>query len=132
MRDIYISRRFGRPIAVGLLLCGLFGFALGQAIGRHPAVPPVATTAAARAAGALGTPAPTPSTRANPTTTTPPTISQAPAAVFVPAVYSSPAPPRHHHKDKHGDDGDKGPAKQHDENKGHGGHDGKHGGNGGD
>lgn len=128
MRNVYVSQRYRRPIAVGLLFCGLFGFALGQTLGHRPSVLPAAATLASHASGALGTPTSTSTTH----THTPATTSAAPASVvYIPAAYAPAAPPhpQHHHKDKSKHDGhgaDK-PAAHHNDHNDHKGHNGHNG-----
>lgn len=99
MPDVTISQRYLKAIVAGLLLCGLAGFALGQALGHQSTARQLHTTIA-RAAGALGTAVP--SSSAARVTTKPPTTPQtAPSVVYVPAAYA-PGAPHPYHKAKHG------------------------------
>lgn len=98
MRNVYVSRRYARPVVVGLLLCSLSGFALGQALGHRPATPPAAASVV-HATGALGTA--TPTITPTPTISTPTTTANnAPAQLLSAPVVAHPDPAHHHDKRK--------------------------------
>jgi hypothetical protein len=117
MRNVYVSRRYLRPVVVGLLLCGLSGFALGQALG-HLSAPPTAPHVV-HASGALGTvtptisPTPTLSTPAANTTTT---VADSPARLLSAPVAAHPGTAHHDDTGAHGHGG------HHGSNGGHPGH----------
>ncbi len=117
MRDIYLSRRYLRPIVVGLFLCSLSGFALGQALGHHPSAPQIAPRVV-HASGALGTATPT-----RPPITT--------VAYKSPPALSVPVAPHHKDKGKHSHGGhdtqDGGQRGDHGGQSGHGGKNGQGG-----
>lgn len=117
MRNVYVSRRYLRPVIAGLLLCGLSGFALGQALG-HRSVPPT-TPHVVHASGALGTVTPTISP--TPTLSTP-AANTTTAAADSPAQLLSAPVAAHPGTSHHDDAGGHGHGEHHGPNGGHPGH----------